>query len=366
MNLDRILVFRAGHLGDNLVALPALWALRDAFPNAHLAYLSNADDENNPHYVTARGIFPETGLFDSWISYPNLDGIVGKYRGLRLGLQLRRLKFDAVLYMTTRTRTMGQIERDVRFFRLAGIQKIFGAEFMKKNRLSDPIEGPMREIEREGDFLVELLRDAGLIDGQRTFAPDLRLAAAELGAAEDWLSARLGANRDSRLVGVAPGSKWESKVWYEDRFAEVVGRVIKSHRVVPVIFGGGEDREKGRRLIDRWGTGVNAAGELNIRQAAAALGRCELYLGNDTGTMHLAASVGTPCVAIFSALDLIGRWHPFGTENVIFRRSVECEGCFSPTCFNRNKCLDLIGVDEVHDACVRILDRQAVHKVKVT
>jgi ADP-heptose:LPS heptosyltransferase len=84
-----------------------------------------------------------------------------------------------------------------------------------------------------------------------------------------------------------------------------------------------------------------------------------LYLGNDTGTMHLAASVGTPCVAIFSALDLIGRWHPFGTENEVFRRSVECEGCFSPTCFNKNKCLDLISAGEVYEACVRILDRRA-------
>lgn len=364
MNLDRILVFRAGHLGDNLVALPALWALRDAFPNAHLAYLSNADDANNPHYVTARGIFPESGLFDSWISYPNLDGIVGKYRGLRLGLQLRRLKFDAAIYMTTRTRTTGQIERDVGFFRLAGIKKIVGAEFMKEHRLSGPIEGPMHQVEREGDFLVELLRGAGLIDNQRMFGPDLRLTAAERDAADKWLTSGLGPNSELRLIGVAPGSKWESKVWYEDRFAEVVERLIESHRVVPVIFGGGEDREKGQRLIERWGTGINAAGELNIRHAAAALEKCEFYLGNDTGTMHLAASVGTPCVAIFSALDLIGRWYPFGSENEIFRRSVECEGCYSPTCFNKNKCLDLISADEVYQACVRVLDRQA-HKVTV-
>jgi ADP-heptose:LPS heptosyltransferase len=130
VNFDRILVFRAGHLGDNLVALSAFWALREAFPAASLTYLSNADDALNPHYVTARGIFPETGLFDDWISYPNLDGAVGMLRLIRLALQLRRQKFVAVVYMTTRTRTSRQIERDVRFFRRAGIRRIFGAACM--------------------------------------------------------------------------------------------------------------------------------------------------------------------------------------------------------------------------------------------
>lgn len=359
MNLDRILVFRAGHLGDNLVALPAFWALRDAFPDSQLTYLSNADDADNPHYVTARGIFPEAGLFDDWISYPNLEGVTGVWRLLKLALSLRRLKFDAVVYMTTRTRTARQVNRDKRFFRMAGIRKIFGADYMREHSLSEAIKGPMQEVQAEGEFLIQLLRDERLIPPERTFTPELRLTNAETAAASEWLRSKFGS--DARmLIGVAPGSKWESKIWSEDRFAEVVERLIESHDVLPVIFGGSEDREKGARLIERWKTGSNAAGVLNVRQAAAALKRCTLYLGNDTGTMHLAASVGVPCVAIFSALDLIGRWYPFGSENEIFRRSVECEGCYSPTCFNNNKCLDLITADEVYQACARILDnRQA-------
>ena len=358
MNLDRILVFRAGHLGDNLVALPAFWALRDAFPNAHLTYLSNADDENNPHYVTARGIFPETGLFDGWISYPNFDGVGGMFRLLKLALKLRRLRFDAVIYMTTRTRTERQIDRDMRFFWLARAGKIFGAEYMRRHSLAEAIKGPMIEVQPEGDFLVQLLRDEGLIDPDAPLRPDLMLTTAEHDAARSWIASELRERgTDRQLIGVAPGSKWESKIWDEERFAEVVRRLVASHNVMPVIFGGGEDREKGERLIEKWGIGINAAGVLGVREAAAALDECALYLGNDTGTMHLAASVSTPCVAIFSALDLIGRWNPFGSNNEILRRSVECEGCYSPTCFNHNKCLTLIGVDEVYEACVRILER---------
>ena len=167
-------------------------------------------------------------------------------------------------------------------------------------------------------------------------------------------AAGMGIN-DRKLVAVAPGSKWASKIWSETRYAEVVNRLIKDFGCYPVIFGGSEDRKKGKRLITGWETGMNAAGILSIRESAALLKDCTLYLGNDTGTMHLAAAVGTPCVAIFAAIDWRGRWQPFGNVHSIFRKSVECEGCFTANCFNNHKCLDLIEIDEVHAACARIL-----------
>ncbi|MGE3465976.1 MAG: glycosyltransferase family 9 protein, partial [Pyrinomonadaceae bacterium] len=105
-----------------------------------------------------------------------------------------------------------------------------------------------------------------------------------------------------------------------------------------------------------WGVGANAAGRTTVRQSAALLEHCRLYLGNDTGTMHLAASVGTPCVAIFAAIDWPGRWLPFGNRNVCFRRRVECEGCHTADCFNARKCLDLISAAEVYEACSGILE----------
>jgi ADP-heptose:LPS heptosyltransferase len=74
--------------------------------------------------------------------------------------------------------------------------------------------------------------------------------------------------------------------------------------------------------------------------------------------MHLAASVGTPCVAIFAAVDWPGRWEPFGSGHQTFRRQVECEGCFTSNCFNNNQCLELINADEVYGACLQILNRE--------
>ncbi|HTK37882.1 MAG TPA: glycosyltransferase family 9 protein, partial [Pyrinomonadaceae bacterium] len=89
---------------------------------------------------------------------------------------------------------------------------------------------------------------------------------------------------------------------------------------------------------------------------AALLHKCTLYLGNDTGTMHLASAVGVPCVAIFSAADRAGQWEPFGNNNYVLRKRVECEGCGLDICCFQNMCLDLISADEVYAACVGVLE----------
>ncbi|MEO8042258.1 MAG: glycosyltransferase family 9 protein, partial [Acidobacteriota bacterium] len=235
-----------------------------------------------------------------------------------------------------------------------------GADFIKAHNLPLQIPRPIPRIESEAEFLLRLLREKGIAAPDREFHPDLALTNEEREATREWMAVKGVTKHTGPRIAVAPGSKWDSKIWDEARYADVVSRLIASHDVIPVIFGGPEDREKGDRLIEAWGRGANAAGELNVRKAAAGLSECSLYLGNDTGTMHLAASVETTCVAMFSAVDWIGRFEPFGTRHILFRRTVECEGCHSPTCLNAeypNKCLDLIPADDVYEACVAVLSR---------
>jgi ADP-heptose:LPS heptosyltransferase len=94
-----------------------------------------------------------------------------------------------------------------------------------------------------------------------------------------------------------------------------------------------------------------------VREAATALKRCLLYIGNDTGTMHLAASLKVRCVAIFSARDLPGRWQPLGKHHIVLRKQVPCEGCMLVTCVEHGlACLAQIGIDEVEAAATRVLD----------
>ena len=356
MRNENLLIFRIGHLGDTVVALPALWALRDAFPNSKLTLLTNLD-VRNPHFISPRDVLPEKGLVDEWLTYPTNHGVVASAAGfIKLSLELRIRKFSAVIYLMPRIRTSAQINRDVRFFEFSGIRKIFGTEYLLQNNLDAEIPKPTPSVETESDFLLHLLENEGLIEKDTVRKTDLLLTDEEISMARERFkeAATIGLT-DRKLIAVAPGSKWDSKIWSEGRYAEVMARLIREFGCYPIIFGGSEDREKGERLVAGWKTGLNAAGILNIRESAALLRDCRFYLGNDTGTMHLAAAVGTPCVAVFAAIDWKGRWSPFGDKNYIFRKSVECEGCLTADCFNKHKCLDLIEIDEVHEACARIL-----------
>ena len=355
--LNKILIFRIGHLGDTLVALPAFWAVRRAFPNAHISLLSNADLKN-PHYISPQSVLPQSGLFDDFITYPtNLGAVATNIGRVKLIFEIRRQKFDAVIYLMPRVRTRQQIERDIKFFKLCKIPKVLGANYLSDNTLTLETPRPTPRVISESQFLIDTLGHEGLnIDENAANIHDLGLSDEEYTAADSWFKTVIRpSDRVRPMIAIAPGSKWQSKIWPEDRYADVLSQLIKEHNVLPIIFGGPEDREKGDRLIAGWETGINSAGQLSVRQSAALLERCALYVGNDTGTMHLAAAVNVPCVAIFAAIDWIGRWEPFGAKNTVFRKTVECEGCQTADCFNAHKCLDLVSTSEVIDACTNIL-----------
>ena len=353
---NNILIYRIGHLGDTLVSLPAFWAIRKYYPDAHLTLLTNSN-ANNPNYILAQNVLPKEDLFDDWLIYPSE---LGKLQSLltfsKLFLEIRRRKFDALFYLTTRNRTVEQIKRDAWFFRSAGIKNIIGTEYLLKNLLDTNVSRPLPFIESEKDFLINCLRFEHIqIKDTGNLKPDLRLVENEIYEAEKWLEENCGKYlQTNKLLAVAPSGKWKSKIWSEDSFAEVVQNLIEKADVFPIVFGGAEDKEKGNRLIGQWKTGANAAGTLNIRQAAAALSKCRIYLGNDTGTMHLAASVGVPCVAIFSAIDWAGRWIPFGENHRIFRETVPCEGCLSSVCKFQHECMKAIKTDEVFAQCLSL------------
>jgi ADP-heptose:LPS heptosyltransferase len=106
------------------------------------------------------------------------------------------------------------------------------------------------------------------------------------------------------------------------------------------------------------GAKVNLCGRLTPRETAALLESAEVFLGPDSGPMHLAASVGVPCVIAFSAHGLPGVWYPVGPRHQIVYHQPECFGCGLETCIvMEKKCLRTITVDEMEQATGRVLGR---------
>ena len=284
---------------------------------------------------------------------------------LKILPRLRQARFDTLVYLAPRRRTRWQIWRDLAFFRLAGITHFFGHRGFTP--LPPRIPGsPLPFVEHEADYLLSRLALSGIpVPPPEERRIDLRLSGEELGAAHWWLGRELPPDQLGKLLGVGPGSYWPSKVWPEERYVEVVRALLNQPGVYPVIFGGPEVSALGNRLIAAWGCGLNAAGRLSVRQAAAALSHCKLFVGNDTGTMHLAAAVNTPCVAIYAAVDWPGRWYPYGPRHRVLRRSVPCEGCQLFECIEREmECLKQISVGNVVEACRAALAERGIRPVR--
>src|SRR6266550_9537314 len=182
----RILVFRVGHLGDTVIALPALWAIKRKFPRAHIALLSNLYTDADR--IGPGNLIPREGLIDEWITYPSNDQRSGIVNMARLLARLRQKRFDTLAYLAPRIRSSRDIRRDHLFFRLAGIRKLIadrGFEPMpqRTNRQSLPV------VEHEADHLLRRLSLSGIaIPSRSETRMDLALTEAESREADVWLS----------------------------------------------------------------------------------------------------------------------------------------------------------------------------------
>lgn len=358
----RVLVYRTGQIGDTLVALPALWALRTHFANDHLCLFTDRQSNNN--YVLAATVLPKEGLFDEWLTYPaNIFG-VDPWKMPSTFQQIRNKCFDTLVYLMPTRRPRWKVQRDLCFFRLAGINQFIAHRW--EDPLKRPANGtPLPSITHEVDFLLERLSRSGIsVPLPENRVIDLRLTHEEYDEANSWIGQTINnIPKDVKLIAIGPGSKYPAKIWPLERLIALGKQLIDKWNIFPIVFGGPEDFSLGQQLIAEWGIGANAASKLSVRGAAAAMKSCQLYIGNDTGTMHLAVAAGIPCVAIFSAIDWPGRWYPYGSGHIVLRRTVPCEGCQLQICTqNGLLCLKQIQVQDVMDAVERKLSGDLINQ----
>jgi ADP-heptose:LPS heptosyltransferase len=157
-------------------------------------------------------------------------------------------------------------------------------------------------------------------------------------------------------VAVAPATNMPCKRWPTERYFEVLRGLATSVPIHPVLFGGAGDRKECEQLLAALAIpGTLVVGE-SIAYAAAAMRACAMYLGNDTGVMHLAAAVGKPCVAVFSARDVPGAWYPYGVGHRVFRTPLPCDACFGHACpLGTRECILRIEAPDVLRACRELI-----------
>jgi ADP-heptose:LPS heptosyltransferase len=335
-----IIIFRYGQLGDTLVSVPCLWAIREAFPQACLTLLSEVP--GNGH-ISPDMILPPSGLIDVYWKFETSSSGRSLGRIVDLARQIQSRKFDLLIYLAPPARNGGwRLARDLFFFRLAGQKRIIGHRGGRP--IAPKIPGQLLPtVQSEPESLLERLEHGGVPFVWTRLRSDIAPTPEEREKATSWYGENVPWGiLESQCVALGVGGKWQSKMWPRAHFVEFGVRLVQELGLFPVVFGGPSDVELGNELLKEWGRGAMAAGRLSVREAAAAM-------------EGMAASAGLKCVGIFSGQDWPGKWRPFGEGHIEIRSRVECEGCKLQRCDKGTKCLATIKSDEVFRACKSLL-----------
>lgn len=343
MQRSKVLIYRVASLGDTIVSLPALRLIARAFPQAERYVLTAFDRRAKASAMSS--VLKNTGLVHGYLNYPVGTRNVREF--WRLVKSIRGLSPDIVIYLTE-PRGRLSIARDRAFFRLCGVPRVLGIPRVGETYSARPLGKDVYEY--EGMRLLRCLEDIGRISLEDRDAFNLELTGQEFARADDILSSVL---HENKLLVMSVGAKVEVKDWGDANWSELLTRLSNSLRDWALVaIGSGDEYERSDRLLNHWqGKGLNLCGRLDVRSSAAVLSHANLFLGHDSGPMHLASAVGTRCVAIFSSRNLPGQWFPFGHEHRVLYHRTPCQGCQLDVCDAYDKqCIRSITVDEVEGA----------------
>jgi len=317
--ITRVLIYRLGSIGDFVVSLPCFHLIRNHFPTAEIGLLTNYPGESRA--AAAAGVLEGSGLVDQYLSYPLETRSVRVLWGLMRSI--RSFDPDLLVYLANRG-TFTTVFRDYLFFRLNGLTNVVGFPFKRSQRLSLPPRSDGGLWESEAHRLARCLVQLGPAETERAEGWDLRLSAQEMAEADRIIADGLK-NRSSppRLIGVSIGTKQAVKDWGEDNWRKVL-EDLKSSSYGLVLIGAAQERDRSTEAARGWpGPVINLCGRTSPRVSAAAIKRTMLFLCHDSGPMHLAAAVGTRCVAVFSKHNRPGQWYPFGSGHKILYPPVD-------------------------------------------
>ncbi|MCL4794661.1 MAG: lipopolysaccharide heptosyltransferase II [Bryobacteraceae bacterium] len=343
----RILVRATNWVGDAVMSLPALAAVRARFPEAHIAVLARpwvADLYR--HEPFASGIIPYQpgGGWNGWRARRTMANNL-RERNFDCALLLQNA-FDAALIAW-----LAKIPRRIGYAR-------DGRGLLLTDAIARPRRGALPP--HESFYYLELLRSVGWVEAvpaEALIRLEGRFRAREAGARrwaeEGW---------SGPVIGVSPGAAYgNAKRWLPERFAEAAARVARAAGARVALFGSGAEKDVAESIrLDLENRGVEArnfAGATSLGEFIERAAACSLVLTNDSGAMHIASALEVPTVTVFGATNHITTG-PTGPWARIVRRDVECSPCLLRECPIDHRCMKAVEAGEVADVALELLQRK--------
>ena len=324
-SISRVCVRATNWLGDAVMSLPAIRAIRQLFPHAHVAVVARP---------WVADLYARESSIDRVIPYTAQPGPGAKWA---FAAMLRRERFDAAILL--------QNAFDAALLAwLAGIPERIGYNRDARGLLlthAIPVPEPGDIPRHQRFYYLELLRRAGMME--RFPADDAIRLEGIVQAREAGMAhlARLGVGGPA--IGVSPGAAYgNAKRWLPERFAAVAQSLAPA---AVVLFGSAGERplcETVAESLRREGADVrNLAGETTLREFIDLAAACRLFLTNDSGAMHVASALGVPTVASFGATDDTTTG-PTGPLARVVREHAECSPCLLRECPIDHRCMTAV------------------------
>ena len=342
---SRILLSTSGTLGDILVMIPILAGIRELHRDSEIILFNK---HASSAAVSPLGVVRRAGLVD------RID-ILSPWR-LRL-LQILsflpypgRKKFDLVYFLQRDGRSLKRrLQRNIPFLNRISRGGVRGAVHL------EPLDDPMKTYPRMAELLLARI-NWNNPEPVTPGSPYLSFSAEDRARAEEVLK-RLRFPSDCVPFVCCVGGKQKVSHWPLEKYRSLLMRVIKETNARPVFMGGPGDAEDIRCLMNSLPEGSSFYAETltnDLWGSICFMSLCAFYLGNDTGSLHMAAAAGIPCIAVCSSHDHAGLWFPWSSGSRVFRCEPPpaCTGCRRQHCPKGSPapCIDAIGPDEVFDA----------------
>lgn len=333
----KILVRATNWVGDAVMSLPALRALRGQFPSAEISILARP---------WVADLYRREPFCDHLIPY-TATGLAAKWRAAR---DLRAYGFDCAILL------QNAFEAAALAF-LARIPERIGYARDGRSLLltrSIAVPRPGETPRHERFYYLELLRRAGLIDaepGNDLIRLDGAPAARQAGLAR-FHAVGLG----EAVIGVSPGAAYgTAKRWLPERFAAAASRVAAEAGASVAVFGSKDERELCAAVTSAiTAPAQNFAGQTTLAEFIDMAAACRVYLTNDSGAMHIASALGVPTVAVFGATDDIATG-PTGPLARVVREPVECSPCLKRECPIDHRCMTRVDALRVAQVALDLL-----------
>jgi 3-deoxy-D-manno-octulosonic-acid transferase/heptosyltransferase-1 len=365
-----ILIVKLSAIGDVIHTLPALAALRRCYPDADITWVV------------------EEAAADLLTGHPDLDRVLVSrrkawMRDIRRGRVAAPLREMRAFFRELRSRSYDLVIDFHGLFKsavivlLSGGRRKLGYNSMQEgSRLfyNEKIPEAMEKhaVDRYLDF-IRYLAGNGVEPSRLSASPEFTIAAGEEGlwhrialrdeppegiesveSRGDGAESGGGRKPERRFVAVSPVAFWETKLWEDDKFAELGDRIHRELGIAVILTGGeAGPLEKIRARMKT--AAVNLGGRTTLRELASLYRDASLVITTDSGPMHLAAAVGTPVVALFGPTDP-ARTGPCGPGHRIIRRGISCSPCFRKQC-EAPRCMTEITVEDVFAAVKDMLGK---------